>query len=216
MKTTFKTLFQEALSTSGMTKVAIAQALGVSDPYIHALLSGRKRPTISRLEGIRDVLSLDEATFQKLLEALVSEDPELRSLSHHTLVPFCEQIYVPFVTRICTESKIVGKFHTKKPEWLDLFPWIVSVDVLLDDLKLFGTTPVIRLLLTKPDGSGIGLGLTHKEHGFRVPTEVSVRLSIYPQTKEINAFSRMLELTVRGFEQRVQHAHNRTRLQQHE
>lgn len=157
---------------------------------------------------------MEEASYQQLLAAYISEDPDLCSLSHYTSASFCEQIYVPFVARLCKESKIVGAFHTEWSGRPYTFPWIFTVDVMLENLKYLNKPSVLRILLSKPDLTGVGLGCTIKEHGFTAPQKVSIRIPIYFESKDVGTFSNMIGLPIQKIQKRLALLEpNRTRIE---
>lgn len=188
MTISFKTLLLDIFSKSGMTKVTLAKRLGVSDPYIHALLSGSRRPTISRLEGIRDAFSLDDATFEKLLFALVLEDADFLALVGHIKRPYFLYLCLPLLKSLLDRSRTIDTYRIVNGGLLTSDLWLGWVDVYQ---KTIGLPSSIRFFLGNLNESGIGLNYAPSDSVNEAPSFPAATVSLNPSASDIEAFDGM-------------------------
>lgn len=175
-----------------MTKVAFAKALGVSDPYIHALLSGSKRPTIARLNGIQDALSLDTVTFYRLLNALALEDPDYRALVALIKSQYFGHLIVPLLKSLLDRSRMIKNFEITNADLLESDLWLGWVDV---TPKSGGLPSRIRFFLGNPSASGMGMncvGVDSGATGVEEPLVYAATISMGLTAADIEAFDAML------------------------
>lgn len=186
MALTFKESLVGALARSGKTKVDLAKALGVSHGHIHHYLAGRNRPTISRLESIKEALGLDGAEYDELLNALIKEDPEFHSLARHLRLGSFTEFYVPFLREILKRSKIPA-FQEKGVGVLDSDLWHGYIDVLPEGVR---ASEVFRFFLMKPTEKGIGVGWALVRE--KVPLEAKLYVPIAIGQNSIREFDARL------------------------
>lgn len=233
MAVPFNILLQDAFSSSGMTKVAFARALGVSDPYIHALLSGSKRPTIRRLTGIREALTLDAVSFYRLLNALaqedpdyralvalIHEDPELTSLADHVDLEYFLHALVPLFSEFI-EGYNKAQGHNGTVLVIDdvapyrFEPWVGKIEARLKLANVgYGHSEGFQIFLGRPDSSGIGIGHSSPLLPPGERKRVRFHLPIGPaKNTETNfkAFAEMIGLVINRFKS-IYRTPNRTQV----
>jgi len=84
---TFGELLRYLLDRSGMTKVAVCRALGVSRPYLYSVMSGDAPPPVPEKQfRIVQILDLDSSDAAQLFEAAARERHELPAdIAHYYL-----------------------------------------------------------------------------------------------------------------------------------
>lgn len=156
MTDSFHDKLAKVLSNSQKSKVEVAKNIGTSHSYIHLLISGKKTPTLGRLEELKKTLPMSETEYDDLLRAFIREDSDFSSILRTNERFHFTHFYAPFLTSLfgSDHQYRISLKKMGKSQFLGTELWLGYVNF---EIRYRNYDKNLRFFIGKTTGGEIGL-----------------------------------------------------------
>lgn len=171
-----------------MTKVQLAETLGVSHSFIHHLLKGRKSINLATLEKIENTLSLENDEYRDLVTALSEDTPGLKSLLSHLEKHNFDEVLVPFALNCFSKLKGVKELKIRGTQSLGCDLWKGFIDLRSPSFYFD-----LRLFIGIPEPGKVGFHWKMFRPDCRIPENVLFEVPLDLSLKDSRRFQEKIK-----------------------